>query len=249
MADADTIASRIVRLILKAESTEHEGERSLLIAKAQELQLRYAIDQEQLDRMHPDQASEQIVERSVEIGHRGTGVAGRRMLAHHISESLPIRGFRRTGTRMFVWVGYESDVALAELLYAALLVQGEAELARAARRRPSWTAPATFRANFLLAYAEQVGERLAQQAAEQADEVQREIDDRGESTSVALVIASRSERVDHKVKEKYRLRNLRSAAPAWCGHARSAGRRAGKRADITPQRRKVGERKQIRPGT
>jgi hypothetical protein len=244
------VAAKIVKLLLKAESTEHEGERNLLLAKAQELQVRYQVDSAQLARLRDQGQPERMVERFVVTGARGAGVNGRRHLAANICASLPVRGFSSKGR--FVIFGYESDVELACMLYSALLVQAEAALVHASKRRPQWTAPTTFRANFLIAYAERVGARLAQQASEAQASVQAEIDAQWHAqreleraarpACVELIVLERAEQVEAEVAKRYRLRTQKFNT-TYCGSARAAGNRAGSRADITPQNAKLANRK------
>jgi hypothetical protein len=259
---AHDVADKIIKLLLKAESTEHEGERDLLIAKAQQLQLAYQIDQSELARRRDQALPEKLVEITIEMGRRGAGLQGRRSLAARICETLPVQGIADIQKGHFVIFGYESDVQLARLLYHALLVHAEAELVRASRRRPRWTKPTTFRANFMTAYAGKVGQRLADQQQNAMERMQDVIDERTaaqeraqidrtssetipQSSSVELIVQERKDQVMAVASDRYETYQRPMSAMTYCGAARSAGRRAAARADLNPGRGKLKKRELI----
>lgn len=198
--DSPPPVAKVRALLDKAESTAFPDEAEALVAKAAELMARYRITQAMLD-AGPGRAgvAEAIVEHRIEIG-RGPYVLARLALLSVCAESQSARVLTTTGWegRIAIVIGHVSDTRSVEVLYTSLLVQatqGAGRLTPGGR-----SATVTVRRNYLLGFAEAIGERLGEinARAQEATPVPP-----GVSGSVALVLADRSTRVDDWVRSSY----------------------------------------------
>jgi hypothetical protein len=138
------------------------------------------------------------------------------------------RGGRVDAVTVF---GFAADRARVELLYTSLLLQACAELVRL---RPvlRGESVAAYRRSWLYGFAHRVHQRLVeaeQAAADAADPAERA--DAGTTTSVALVLADRDDRVARAFAEEFPALG-RARGPLLSGSGRAAGAAAGSRADL-----------------
>lgn len=120
--------------------------------------------------------------------------------------------------------GCASDLERTELLFTSLLVQAAYGLSAAPV--PEWETPASFRRSWLAGFTQAVGARLSQ--AEQR--VTRDVGG-ATTTSMALVLADRGDRVARRLAEVYP--RLRTAGPRRLqGSGIERGYAAGQRADL-----------------
>lgn len=225
---------RVQALIAKAESTEFPEEAEALLAKAQELMTRYAIDEALLaaGRDTPDEVVTEV------IVVPGPYARAKAMLLWSVASANRCRGVQSSfdGSARCVLVGFRSDITAATTLFAALSMHG-------ARAMLAASAPAseplrTFRHGFLLGYASHIGRRLR----EAAENARRSVEaDRGAGvTRVALVLAERGDQVDRAFEAAFpSARRGRPATSSSCAGA-VAGWAAAERADIGATRLRPG---------
>ena len=219
---SDPWLRRVQALLAKAESTDFTAEAEVLLAKAQELMARHAIDEAML--AAAGGRADHIVTTRVRVeppyaSPKATllGAVARANRCRMVMEG----GGR--GPRHCVLVGHSSDIANVEALFAALSLH--ATRAMLATPVPPHDGARRFRHAFLLAFAARIGQRLRQAAA--AAEADAE---RSTATSVALVLVDRDAAVEEALREQFPyLRNVRASASSSAGLAH--GRRA---ADAAP---------------
>lgn len=231
----DAKLATIRGLLAKAESTEFEGERDALNAKAQELISRYGIDEALL--------AAESTERST-VGERflvveGSYLRDKRQFLHAIYTALNCQTFALDHGR-FIKVtvfGYDSDLDRAELLYTSLLLQAMTGMKDP--KLTGWSGPATManRRVWLLGFRQIVRARIVE--AERRATVEAQEDHPG--TSTALVIRDRAalvknaydEFVDEFKSDGGKVRHSRST---YSGRGYALGKAAGQRADIGGKR-------------
>lgn len=216
---------RIQALIDKAASTTFPEEAEALLAKAQELMTRDAIDEAMLTAAGRG-ATEEIVTRTlvVEPPYAGprASLLGGVLRANRCR--LVVAG--RRGAQHCTLIGYSSDIANSEVLYQALSAQAVRAMLEA--DAPPWEGLRAFRHAFLLAFAARIGERLrgaasaAHVAASSAP---------GGGGSFALVLADRSAAVDEALRVQFpHLGYRRTHASSTAGVV--GGRAAADRASL-----------------
>lgn len=240
-ADPDLSKLEKIRALLdKAESTASEfpQEAESLTAKAIELMERYRISEAMIQEAAPLQDRGKIIETQFLVGS-GPYVNARVRLADVIARNHSVRLLTSTGWKgkNVYLIGYESDVALVEMLYTSLLVQATSALSSSEVKasKPTYEHGTAFSRAFLLAFASRVGERLRESsvaAVADADQTNEG------SRSVALVLADRMADADADVLRRYG--KVRSAQPisgssSWAGS--QAGTDAASRADLGMNRR------------
>jgi hypothetical protein len=228
---------KIRALLDKAESTADlfPAEAEALTAKAIELMERYRIDEAMIADARPSQDRGEIIEKTVFAGS-GPYVNARVMLADSIARNHSVRLLIGGGYRgkTLYFIGYETDVALTEMLYTSLLVQATRALGSSETRasKPSHVHGTSFCRSFLLAFAETIGMRLNSASRRVEGE------ERSDGRSVALVLADRKTAVDEDVLRRYG--KLRPSAPITAGSSWEgayAGARAAQKADLGTDRR------------
>ena len=216
------ILAKVRKLLAKAEDPAcTTAEAEAFTAKATELIARYGVDRALLAASDPstDPVGDRVIDLlppyALDKAGLLAGVAG----------ALRCRSVRRRAGSGFAMHLFEfaSDLERTELLYTSLLVQAAQGLASAPV--PVGDHPAAFRRSWLAGFAGAVSARL-RQAEESAA---------GESppgaASFALVLADRSDRVEHRLAEAYP--RLRSApGRRLAGSGLGAGAAAGRRADL-----------------
>lgn len=226
----ERILTRVRMLLAKAESTNFEAEAETFTAGAQALMARHSIDAALL---------------AAGGAHGGTAPRGRRLgidSPYEAPKASLLDAVARANRCSMVWskelgmctiVGFDADLDAVELLFTSLLVQATKAVNSAGKRTDAYgnSRTRTFRQSFLLAFAQRIGERLEQVAAQEVDEA---VARAGETAGRELVpvLAARSEEVQRHVDELFP--QLRSAS---LGTIRDAegwhfGRSAADRADL-----------------
>lgn len=200
--------AKVRKLLAKAEDPAcTPAEAATFTAKATELIARYGVDRALLAAREP--ATDPVGDRVVGVvAPYALDKAG---LLAAVADPLRCRCVRRrdgSGYAMHLF-GFASDLERVELLFTSLLVQAAHGLAGAAV--PPGEHPAAFRRSWLAGFAGQIGARLRVAEADAAAEPV--------GSSVALVLADRSTRVDQRLAEVYpRLRaaRWRRVGPGRC---------------------------------
>jgi hypothetical protein len=244
-------AEKIAALLRKAESTTPE-EAEALTSKAQELMSRYAIEAGMLDSKRDPNKQEKIVEERIK--YRGIHKDALRRIGGVISNVNGCRnlysyqrgdGARGGRSAVLYVIGFESDVERVIALDASMQIQAMIAMKKWEREEDEslfyLDRGARFRARreFLWGFASGLGDRLrlaAEVAKKDVVEEQAVVLDQDEAEvreSVALIVRTREERIQDWVDQTYGdLRPGRSRSYATSGTAaRSAGRKAGRRAD------------------
>jgi len=205
---------RVQALLAKAESTAYPAEAEALLAKAQQLMARHAIDEAMLaaNGTRRDEVTTSVL--LVEPPYANPKAVLLSAVADANGCRVVVHG-RAEGARRCVIVGHASDLAGVEALFAALSLHATRELLAAPV--PPWDAPRRFRHAFLLAFASRIGERLREAArAAQAGVA----DGAGAGASVALALVDRGAAVDAALQAEFpTLRTSRSSASSTAGVA------------------------------
>jgi hypothetical protein len=221
----ETWTSRIQALLTKAESTEFPEEAEALLAKAQELMVRHAIDEAMLargGRGPEDQVTTEIV---VVQAPYATAKASLLGSVARANQCRTVMGPAGKGAQRCVVVGHAADVANVRTLFNALSLH--AVRAMLDTPVPPHDTPRRFRHAFLLAFSGRIGERLW--AAGEAARAQAQVGP--DTAGVGLVLASRADAVDRSFREQFpnvRYTTMRSSSSA----GRLSGRRAADRAGL-----------------
>lgn len=129
MADRDDILRKVQAILNKAESTNFDEERDALLAKADELMFRYAIESYEIDAARGKaNRKEQIVQRSFEIGKYDLPTTQPLIdlvgtVAYHTRCRHVFYGLRKGFTTRVSVVGFETDAEYCEMLYTSLFLQ------------------------------------------------------------------------------------------------------------------------------
>jgi len=236
---SDAWLRRVQALLAKAQSTEYPAEAETLLAKAQELMSRHAIDDAML-RSAGAAASEPIDSHAVVVESPYAGPKSHLLgtVARTNRCRMVIDGTGR-GARRCVLVGHRSDIAAAKTMFTALSLHATRSMLAA--DVPPWDAPRRFRHAFLLAFATRIGERL--RAADQAAQADAE---RQVGGSVSLVLVDRSRAVDRAYAQRFpHVRPVRAQASSRAGL--ESGRVAADRAALG-QRPIGGDRRGLEAG-
>lgn len=228
---------KIRALLDKAESTSAEfpDEAEALMAKAMELMERYRISEAMVADAAPLQDRGEIVEVTIAAGS-GPYVNARVALAGAVARSHSVVLLIQTTFRgkFLILHGYETDVALTEMLYTSLLVQATRAMdsPETLAQKPRSVHGTAFKRAFLLSFADRIEQRLIEASAVAADAYE------GTGRSVALVLADRSKDVSDYVFNRYgKLRSARPSSPASSYAGMKAGMDAADAADLSTNRR------------
>ena len=233
-------ADRIAALLAKAESTTAE-EAEALTAKAEELMIKYGIEQAHIDAARlGSTAPEQIV--TEKITFSGIYSQGSVMMGHYVAQgfgqlrTMQTKNVRTTnaagksvrGDQLWL-IGFESDVKQCKLLIASL------ELQCAVALRQWWSSNSDSRfmtkmeqfkekRQFIISFGDGAGQRLR--------ETRRRVvaEDKGSGTE--LVLVDRKARVDRFVEDEYAPRKSRGRMQGGSFGGSSAGRAAGRNANV-----------------
>ena len=217
------IVSRVQALLAKAESTTYPEEADALVAKAQELMARHAIDEAVAQQRRPG-ARPEIRRITIE----GPYITPKAALLSAIGRANDVQVvYNRAGGASLM--GFDADIEIVELLFASLLVQASRAMLRAPREEVGSQVKA-FRHAFLLAFAHRIGERLAEARASAVDDAAAQ---RGASL-VPLFDARRSA-VDELMRQEFpHARSATTSVSHYGGYG--AGRAAAEGADLGTRR-------------
>jgi hypothetical protein len=156
MAMIDTI----VALLAKAERTDNEHERDAYLAKAQELQTKYAIEQGMLDAARPQQEREAINQMRFCEERNTPLIKAKRQLVlwlADVNNCFVILGHRRAYLEV---TGHQSDLVMVQHLYASILLQMQRAMQQAEGRGDVVGALAGWRVSYAHGYVRRVAVRL-----------------------------------------------------------------------------------------
>jgi hypothetical protein len=215
----EKIVSRVQALLAKAESTTFPEEAEALVAKAQELMARYAIDEAVAQQRS---ASARPVLRRITI--EAPYVTAKASLLGAVGRANDVQVvYNRAGKASLI--GFDADVEIVEVLFASLLIQASGAMLRAPREQVGPQVKA-FRHAFLLAFAHRIGQRLAEVRTAAAEEV-------AATSGAALVplFEARRKAVDEMMREEFpHVSTVKHSISHYGGYG--AGRAAADRADI-----------------
>lgn len=182
----ERMLAKVRGLLAKAESSQFPEEAEALSAKAQELMSRYSFERA-------------LVEAEEDRGTRGTGrrfwldnpyLGAKAALVSAVAKANRCRGVTYEKLGFVALVGHEVDLELVELLSTSLLVQATEAMLMAGRQitRSGQSRTRSFRQSFLLAYAQRIGERLAEADQATSEQISDE--------RLLPVLARRTQEVD-----------------------------------------------------
>ena len=229
------VADKVRKLLNQAEDPAATPEEAQAFTmKAQELMTRYAIDLAMVvDAVHADQ-----------LTGRGWDLPGpyagqKVLLVNAVAQTNDCRAIYTNlggGRKRIEVIGYAHDVEWVRTLSASLDIQMLSALAAAVRAKPAHVHGRTFSVGFVEGFAREVHGRLRQarrQAVAGADAARVAEGAATTSSSVALVLVAKSERVEDEFKVRHpqtrtvaRQVKLRS----WSGY--EPGRAAGRQASL-----------------
>jgi len=192
----DPILDRIRALLAQAESTTFEAEAEAFTAKAQQLMTRHAVDQAVL----ASRADRSETPLTIRIPIDDPYVDAKSLLLQCVAENTRCRSVFHERYAMSSVVGFAGDVAATEMLFTSLLVQAQTAMHAAAASSPAGarTRSRSFRAAFLVAYANRIGERLAAINEGVITEVEVE-----SNRSILPVLSARSHVVDASIDDMF----------------------------------------------
>lgn len=228
------ILDKIMKLLAKAEGTKNPHEAEAFTAKAIDLMTKWSVDEAMLAAHRGVVNRNEVI--SVVIPVRGVYFKAHMDMLNQLGIAF---GFRRVSTgktwqdktikdRM-VWVGFENDLAAAQLLYTSLLVQLEVALRAFVKendRQFSYASASEkyqMRRSFMIGFNDVVGKRIRESRKTATDT----------TPGAGLVLASRSQEIDDKVADLFpnlrvgRGREIRLNATGYSG-----GKIAGANANL-----------------
>jgi hypothetical protein len=232
--NSDALLGRVRKLLAMAEAEGlTDAARETYNAKAAELIAQYGIDRALVEEAGPTRAAAADLVLEIHPPYARDKITLLASIVAPLGCRLVHRTERRgdgTGHAAHLF-GMDADLTRVQLLYTSLLVQQAHGLAVAAP--PAWEDARAFRRSWMAGFAVAVQQRLtaAERAAQAAAEPAANT-----GTSVALVLADRSARVDEHLARVYpRLRPARGRQLSGSGGR--AGYHAGQRADLGDQSR------------
>ncbi len=180
---------RIRALLAKAESTEFDAEAESLVAKAQDLMTRHAIDAAMLS-AHTAGVRSGDRPTGMRIGVEDPYAQAKAQLLAEVAEASRCRTVWSKDFGFATVLGFEGDLASVELLYTSLLLQARnsmiriGDMGRRARSR-------SFRRAFLFGFATRIGRRLDETAEVTITAVREE-----QGNGFLPVLAERAQKVD-----------------------------------------------------
>lgn len=214
----ETWLARVGALLAKAESTEFPEEAEALLAKAQSLMARHAIDEAMLSsvgRRRRDPVGTATIAVTAPYASAKASLLG---AVAHANRCRAVFGPSPDSDRTCIVVGHETDLATVRSLFTALSAHAVTVMVRT--EVPAGDTVRRFRHAFLLAFAGRIGQRLREaQRHEERDAV------RTGGSSVTVVLADRMRAVDAAFAAAFPMtRAARSSSSSAAGHR--SGRRA-----------------------
>jgi hypothetical protein len=239
------LLEKIQALLTKADCTEFEAEAESFYAKAQQLMLENAIDEQMLRSvMTGAQTREVPTSRIVHYSMEDRYVPGKRKIISAVCRTNRVKLVYREGedkrayvpghaNRRWQWtavlIGFASDLDYVEVLFASLMLQSSSEARRQGFRTTSEVS------SFMVGFAEVVGRRLEEFNTKFV----------AGDHSKALALRDRSLDVDAKLRELYPKTGKMKQKGARDERANMAGRARGEYADVSGGRRNLGATKAI----
>lgn len=232
----DAALQRIQNLLAKAESTDSQPEAEACYAKAEELMVKYQIDEAMLEAGGAGRREEPTLEKFAYATQVYRPAKAR--LLHKIAGMHNVRmvlypGYRRTETssRTFfaALIGFPSDVRFVKMLYLSIVLQAERGVAQAwtGAGRPSYA----WRHSYVSGYVSGVASKM--QAAHRTANATRASAERS-VPGTELVLRSKAEAVQALCDQAFpSLRSARVGMRNVYGGAFDSGRRDGARADVS----------------
>jgi Protein of unknown function (DUF2786) len=158
---------KINKLLALAERAGTEEEAQLAYAKAQDLMTRWAIDEAMLRRTDPSKSNDEIIRDDMKLKRSGLFKSMVQLIVA-CAEPNDVKVLVRNPTQWkdlagVVLIGYSSDIAKVQMLFASLWIQCGTERNRAIKNLPSYYSKvevAKFRRSFAVGYAWRIGDRL-----------------------------------------------------------------------------------------
>lgn len=224
----EKLIERLRKILAMAEGAGTKEEAEAFTAKATELMIKHSIDEAMLSK-GGTKTSEAIIMRDFLI----EGYAKAKMqLLHNIAAAMGCKSVYTPNTRQSGWksisvsvIGWESDIASIEVLFASLVMQVTNEMEREAKANPHVHGRA-FKQAFILGFAGEVSRRLVaqrQSAVEVADDA---------TPGAALAVVERSTAVENDFRRRFPKTGKGSGASASDYTGYGAGKAAGQRANL-----------------
>lgn len=230
----DPVLERVRALLAQAESTNYPAEAEAFTAKAHELMTRHAIDAALVE----DSTARVGFATAVRIPVDEPYLDSKSLLLQIVAEASRCRAVFHSRYAMSTVVGASNDLAAVQVLFTSLLLQAQqallaegANVAAGARQRSR-----TFRTSFLFAYANRIGERLAEVTASVVDDVEAVT-----GSSALPVLADRSRVVDEAVGRLFGDLTQSRVNAGWDAAGWSSGQRAADRARLSEAERRDGD--------
>lgn len=237
--DLESNLDKITKLLAKAERTDNPAEAEAFTAKAMELMNRWMIDEAMLAAHGGAGKPDTVIKFVVDI--TGTYHAGHERLVCALGRGFGFKNvllggthksWNKTGVHQRVaWIGFESDVEKAKLLYGSLLIQMAAALKHhtASPGFKSLTGMDKFktRRSFMFGFADEIARRLkeSRESTRAAAEVS--------TPGTGLVLVSRDRQVLVAVKDFFpRLGTSRGFSGDTLAGGYNGGKAAGARAGL-----------------
>jgi Protein of unknown function (DUF2786) len=194
------VLDRVRALLAKAESTEFPEEAEALTARAQELMARHSIDEALLAASAPGRAGTGSAS-GLRLFIESPYEAAKAVLLDVIASANRCRAVWHKELGLGTVLGFPGDLQAVELMFTSLLVQATTALVAAGSRQDAWGRSRTrsFRQSFLAAYAQRIGERLA----EAAGAAERQATAEAPGTNLLPVLAARNRAVNDAVEAMF----------------------------------------------
>lgn len=233
LTDQESLFRKIRGLLRQAEGTDNEHEANAFLQKAQELMLRYQVDEEHIWRNDPTKRTK-IEQIKVKIPDKSPGAQYKRIILANIAQVSSCRMYYTEGAGTSTVVGFPVDLAWVEMLFVSIMTQAQFKMALAQAHSTSHVR--TFRTNFWGGFSERIDQRLRDTYVK----AQTATDVGSSAGSTALAIRDRRIKVDDWVKQNLRLGAGRSSSSGrYDGGARDSGKFAADTTDISGGRRSV----------
>ena len=225
-----SMESTIAKLLAKAEGTDNPLEAEALMAKDEELMLKYGIEQANLQAHLPGNRREEILKIRITIRNSHGYAAAMGNIAHEIAPSFSVRSFQTTlddGGRIIWYVGHKSDIEQAEQLAQSLITQSRSQAMHwwktEGKQAHSWytdNQAYLARREFIYAFAVGAGSRLRETRVKIVED---------SAPGTALVLVDRTKVVDNWIDSNMSVGKGRATSRArGSASASSAGRQAGR---------------------